>query len=517
MPYPRPYAPQSQKCSVQDHFTPCTPWAGRWESIVLEHCAAVLRGDWCADAAEDRWFAAAQEALAVVFGLSPAPEVVCADVIKAVYRGLSGECSAVHIARFCHVIGGCALHLLVYTEALAAAVKKVKMQMAVLGSKDKDSLESELGLAAEAEIDHEQRISGIVDGEIVGRNLLAAFEPMLVRLVADESGCYAEPILREAATLALCKYMCISLTVCERHLPLLFTALQAEKHPSVRGNVMVALGDLAFRFPNAVEPWTSHIYRRLKDDSPHVRSQTLMVLTHLILNDMIKVKGQVSEMALSLEDAEPRTADLARLFFTELSKRGNNPIYNLMPDIVSRLSQDDAVGRDVFQRIMPFLFSLITKDKHSESLVEKLCFRFPTCANMAQTQDVAFCLAQLPMNEKAIKKLESLLKHYRNALFDEEVYRCFTSLVSKARKFAKPEVKEAINAYAALIASCQDGGGGVDGALAEVTNGPSDGGDEAASSPEASVDCATTKVEVEAPKDKENMHRRKGGAVAVAR
>jgi condensin complex subunit 1 len=37
-----------------------------------------------------------------------------------------------------------------------------------------------------------------------------------------------------------------------------------------------------------------------------------MVLTHLILNDMVKVKGQISEMAICLEDAEPRIADLAR-------------------------------------------------------------------------------------------------------------------------------------------------------------------------------------------------------------
>ena len=53
------------------------------------------------------------------------------------------------------------------------------------------------------------------------------------------------------------------------------------------------MGDLAFRFPNAMEPWTSRMYARLSDDSQVVRYNTLMVLTHLILNDMVKVKGQV--------------------------------------------------------------------------------------------------------------------------------------------------------------------------------------------------------------------------------
>ena len=56
-----------------------------------------------------------------------------------------------------------------------------------------------------------------------------------------------------------------------------------------------------------------------------------MVLTHLILNGMIKVKGQLGEMAKCLEDEEPRIADLAKLFFTELSTK-ENAIYNNLPD-----------------------------------------------------------------------------------------------------------------------------------------------------------------------------------------
>ena len=52
-----------------------------------------------------------------------------------------------------------------------------------------------------------------------------------------------------------------------------------------------------------------------------MRKNTLVVLTHLILNDMIKVKGQISAMALCLEDSEQKIADLAKLFFHELSKK----------------------------------------------------------------------------------------------------------------------------------------------------------------------------------------------------
>jgi condensin complex subunit 1 len=46
---------------------------------------------------------------------------------------------------------------------------------------------------------------------------------------------------------------------------------------------------------------------------------------------MIKVKGQLGEMAKCLEDPEPRISDLAKLFFTELSTK-ENAIYNNLPD-----------------------------------------------------------------------------------------------------------------------------------------------------------------------------------------
>ena len=35
--------------------------------------------------------------------------------------------------------------------------------------------------------------------------------------------------------------------------------------PAVRSNLVIALGDLAFRFPNLLEPWTERIYGPLSD------------------------------------------------------------------------------------------------------------------------------------------------------------------------------------------------------------------------------------------------------------
>jgi len=43
------------------------------------------------------------------------------------------------------------------------------------------------------------------------------------------------------------------------------------------------------RYPNIIEPFTNNIYQNLRDGDSSVRKTTLLVITHLILNDMLKV------------------------------------------------------------------------------------------------------------------------------------------------------------------------------------------------------------------------------------
>ena len=207
---------------------------------------------------------------------------------------------------------------------------------------------------------------------------------MIGFIVANEKGNFSDPVVRENALLALCRYMTVSSHMCDKYLSLLFTALEHETNESNKTTIMIALGDLAFRFPNSLEPWIGYMYSRLSDDSLLVRYNTLMVLTHLILNDMIKVKGQVSHVVMCLNDKSERVCGLAALFFSELSKRSNNPVYNLLGDVISFLSRDEdniaAVSLDLapgaasaiahrkltqkeFESTMTFLLSFVKKDK----------------------------------------------------------------------------------------------------------------------------------------------------------
>ncbi|XP_042208169.1 condensin complex subunit 1-like [Homarus americanus] len=312
------------------------------------------------------------------------------------------------------------------------------------GSQDGD-IDEEMGLTGAVADDMEaEYVRSICETEIItGDNLLVALRPMIWAVCCNPSK-YSDPELRTTATLALAKFMMASSDACEENLQLLFTILEKSEEPVIRANTIIAAGDLSFRFPSELEPWTPHLYARLRDDSPKVRQNTLTILTHLILNDMIKVKGQISDIALCINDEDPRISGLASLFFNELARKGN-ALYNVLPDIISRLSDAElGIKEQHFRTIIGYIFSLIQKDKQQENLVEKLCHRFQATINTRQWRDIAYCLSLLQFSEKSVRKLGENFTCYADKLHESEVYEFFLSILANAQKQAKPEAKSLI-------------------------------------------------------------------------
>jgi condensin complex subunit 1 len=103
---------------------------------------------------------------------------------------------------------------------------------------------------------------------------------------------------------------------------------------------------------------------------------------------MVKVKGQISEMATCLEDDDSRIAELAKSFFAELSKKvkitlqeyslflpfaflcrvfhyveisfQGNAVYNILPDVISRLSDPETgIQEAPFRNIMRYCIPMV--------------------------------------------------------------------------------------------------------------------------------------------------------------
>ena len=163
------------------------------------------------------------------------------------------------------------------------------------------------------------------------------------------------------SVLTLAKLMCVSERFCEENLALLLYLLSNSKDAGTKCNIIIAIGDMVVCFNNLIEQNVSHLYGRLEDADICVKKNALMVLTHLILNGMVKVKGQIGLMAKCLEDDDSRVSDMAKLFFTELASK-DNAVYNNLPDIISYLSHGPkAVTEPQFRNILRFLFSFVEK------------------------------------------------------------------------------------------------------------------------------------------------------------
>ena len=99
------------------------------------------------------------------------------------------------------------------------------------------------------------------------------------------------------------------------------------------------------------------------------------------------------------------------------------------------------VEEEHFRIILKYLLSFIQKDRQSESLVEKLCHRFRATRVERQWRDLAYCLSMLSYNEKCVRKLQENFACFGDKLADEDVYSCFMTIMSGAKKFSKPEAK----------------------------------------------------------------------------
>ncbi|KAJ3056052.1 Condensin complex subunit [Rhizophlyctis rosea] len=446
------------------------------------------------------WFGFAEQAINTIYLLSEHPDVLCGELIRLIASSIFeikspnaqvddvaddlanalniDERSQDHIAagteqpagdltatpfdlsRLCFLVGHVAIKQTVHLEAVESEWKRRKHAEMLEKTPRKaaaaaDDLDAVTGTA---EDEFTEAITHVRENELLyGENsLLKSFGPMIA-FICSSNRTFKDQILQTNAVLSLCKLMCVSSEFCEAHLQLLFTILEKSQSPVIRSNTIIGLGDMTVSFNSLIDQNISYLYNRLGDEDLGVKKNTLMVLTFLILNGMVKVKGQISEMAKCLECEERRISDLAKLFFKELSTK-DNAVYNNLPDIISNLSHPaTGVEEESFRNIMKYLMEFIKKERQTENIVEKLLLRFRNADTERQWRDIAFCLSLLNVtSEKSIKKVVEHLPIYQDKLHEAGVYKSFQDILGKAKKLAKAELKTYIEEFEVKLTSLHD-------------------------------------------------------------
>lgn len=79
---------------------------------------------------------------------------------------------------------------------------------------------------------------------------------------------------------------------------------------------------------------------------------------------MLKLKGEIIDICMLLEDSDERIKDQVKLFLHELHSKGTHIIYNLFPKAISRLSKEFSnLKKEEFENIAKNLLTHISKDK----------------------------------------------------------------------------------------------------------------------------------------------------------
>ena len=312
------------------------------------------------------------EALDVIYGLSTKPDHNAAQIIRELSRSVT---SVRHLARLLHVVGHVAISQLVYLDTIDEHCKKSK--------KDK-RVEDEMAMITGDKEDMNDVIRHVRENELLVSGLLGTFVPVLRDAINHHNA-----HLQVVAANTLAKFAVISSMACRQFLPSL-NALCEHPNPKIRSNIVIIIGDIIQTYgqllSNSDESDCSDVlFKRLLDPDTQVCRHALMVITHLTLTGMIKVRGaSVAALTMCLSSKDVRLADLARLFFAELAGKDANAIYNILPDIIS-VDSLIGFGQGDFETAIKYVLGFIKKEKQLEAFVEKACGRFKTGIHPAST------------------------------------------------------------------------------------------------------------------------------------
>lgn len=387
------------------------------------------------------WYGVAEQAINAIYALSKHPDTLCSDVIRRKTKTVFGQKpqsrpqsrdetqqitqqvtqhvgafadptltqipgsqtdkpvnrdNAISLSQLLFIVGHVAIKQVVHLELCELDFKRRKQEKEKQASskpeKEKEEADELDLIGGTTEDDFTEAMTHIRERELLygPSSLLALYGPLVSEICANNTT-YADKGLQAAATLCLSKLMCVSSEYCEANLPLLITIMERSPDAIVRSNAVIALGDMAVSFNHLIDENTDFLYRRLADSDASVKRTCLMTLTFLILAGQVKVKGQLGEMAKCLEDEDRRIADLARMFFTELSTK-DNAVYNHFVDMFSLLS-GGGMEEESFKKIVRFLLGFVEKVSHPLALRMPLFTAHQPCANPTAFVKIltAFC------------------------------------------------------------------------------------------------------------------------------
>ena len=330
------------------------------------------------------------------------------------------------LAQLIFVVGHIALNMIIYGENLEATIKKKFNQKEKSKStssnkkknnkdnkenetNEKDDINNIVG-GQEAEVDlNISLIHKIIDEDLLVNNLISKYVPMITTIAKSTLKCKSEELesnmlLYKSAIMSYCKLMLINPEFCKNNISFIFDLLNNDAIPSdLKLNVCLSFGDLVNRFPNIMITEVNKFFEGLHSPHKEVVKYTLTVISHLVLNDMLKLKGEVVDICMLLDHKDPSIRNHVQTFFNEINNKGNNVIYNIIPKALARLSNEfKSLDYAKFKTIAITLLKYVDKEKHIEGLMDKLFVKLKNSTDIVEWRNNTFVLSELNYNTEKI-------------------------------------------------------------------------------------------------------------------
>lgn len=393
------------------------------------------------------FFSVAEQYVKTAYAVSSSPLVilkVCfAQSMKDLIEGKTGE---VELARAVFLAGTIAMKCVVHGDRTASKFQKDAMNT------DKEDDLDEISGGAGAAVEEKLQQLRVAQENLIFEKPLGVLTPVVLRLLTDFQSIKTET-LRKAVIITMGKFMCINSQLCEKYITQFLYVGDTEESPDIRCSAVITVGDLIMRHPNLLESHSQFLFCKLKDRNEQVKKKALLVISHLVLNDMIKVKSYIADILQGALDKELK--HLTLVFLQEFHQKDSLALYNLVPDAISRL-QTACLSHAQFKRLIDVLFKYIDKERQGENLIGKLSHRFYSCSE-EEANNVAYCLTLVPINEKGVRiLLDNTPAWQPRATENSLVKEYLNDFASKARKQWKTESKALLEELEAGIRGEED-------------------------------------------------------------
>lgn len=216
------------------------------------------------------------------------------------------------LAQLLFVAGHMGIKMIIYIENVEKLLEKraeKKKQKRKENHKEGDEdQEEELDIIAggdDKELDNDLKYLRVLqEDKLLQKNLLSKFVKMADKIIdhiftkyKDAKEKKTASFLERVTVLTFCKFMLVSGKYCEQRIKKLFGLLMLPNlDPKIKSNILICVGDLHKRHPNTVKLYQDDFFKNLSSPNSYVKKNCLRVISHLILNDMILVKGEISDI-----------------------------------------------------------------------------------------------------------------------------------------------------------------------------------------------------------------------------